>query len=278
MGSEGAPFWVHLDAVLVDEAPGHQVCQATLTDITRQKTAEEESRQQNERLLHLVDELTEEDHGARGSQRDHHSYRRDGPPDGPRQPASLLRVAGEGGLPDEAPRQSGGPCELRPRRPQARQRSGRSLGRRPDPGGFRGAPRRRVSHRGPGRQARRRRVLRAPAGYRPGRRRSVRRKSALRGAGLRRTPRGSVTVSGGVACWTPGDAADDLLRRADEALYVAKRSGGDDRGRRRVARPDQGVATRPRAGSQSADALNAERNAREPSPTRATMTKIHAPK
>ena len=43
-------------------------------------------------------------------------------------------------------------------------------------------------------------------------------------AGLRRE---HVTVSGGVAAWTPDDAADDLLRRADEALYAAKRGGGD---------------------------------------------------
>ena len=36
-----------------------------------------------------------------------------------------------------------------------------------------------------------------------------------------------VTVSGGVAEWTAGELPDDLLRRADEALYDAKRSGGD---------------------------------------------------
>ena len=36
-----------------------------------------------------------------------------------------------------------------------------------------------------------------------------------------------VTVSGGVAQWTSGDLPDDLLRRADEALYAAKRDGGD---------------------------------------------------
>ena len=36
-----------------------------------------------------------------------------------------------------------------------------------------------------------------------------------------------VTVSGGVAQWVPDDPPDDLLRRADEALYAAKRVGGD---------------------------------------------------
>jgi diguanylate cyclase (GGDEF)-like protein/PAS domain S-box-containing protein len=36
-----------------------------------------------------------------------------------------------------------------------------------------------------------------------------------------------VTVSVGVAEWTAGELPDDLLRRADEALYAAKRGGGD---------------------------------------------------
>jgi len=39
--------------------------------------------------------------------------------------------------------------------------------------------------------------------------------------------RRGVTVSAGVAQWTPGEFPDDLLRRADEALYAAKRGGGD---------------------------------------------------
>ena len=36
-----------------------------------------------------------------------------------------------------------------------------------------------------------------------------------------------VTVSGGVAQWSPDELPDDLLRRADEALYAAKYGGGD---------------------------------------------------
>jgi diguanylate cyclase (GGDEF)-like protein len=36
-----------------------------------------------------------------------------------------------------------------------------------------------------------------------------------------------VTVSGGVAQWAPSELPDDFLRRADEALYAAKRDGGD---------------------------------------------------
>ena len=37
----------------------------------------------------------------------------------------------------------------------------------------------------------------------------------------------TVTVSGGVAQWTPDSKSDDLLRRADVALYSSKRVGGD---------------------------------------------------
>jgi diguanylate cyclase (GGDEF)-like protein len=40
-------------------------------------------------------------------------------------------------------------------------------------------------------------------------------------AGLR------VTVSAGVATWTKGETPDDVLRRADNALYAAKRGGRD---------------------------------------------------
>ena len=36
-----------------------------------------------------------------------------------------------------------------------------------------------------------------------------------------------VTVSAGVAQWSPAELSDDLLRRADEAVYDAKRGGGD---------------------------------------------------
>ena len=36
-----------------------------------------------------------------------------------------------------------------------------------------------------------------------------------------------VTVSAGGAQWTPDELPDDLLRRADEALYAAKHGGGD---------------------------------------------------
>jgi len=37
----------------------------------------------------------------------------------------------------------------------------------------------------------------------------------------------TVTVSGGVAAWRPGDGADDLIARADAALYESKKAGRD---------------------------------------------------
>ena len=39
--------------------------------------------------------------------------------------------------------------------------------------------------------------------------------------------RRGVTASGGIAAWALDELPDDLLRRADEALYAAKRGGGD---------------------------------------------------
>ncbi len=37
----------------------------------------------------------------------------------------------------------------------------------------------------------------------------------------------TVTVSGGVAAWRPGEAANDLIARADAALYASKQGGRD---------------------------------------------------
>ena len=44
---------------------------------------------------------------------------------------------------------------------------------------------------------------------------------------VRQTAPAVVTISGGVACWTPGCAfsIDDLLQQADEALFHAKTAG-----------------------------------------------------
>lgn len=44
---------------------------------------------------------------------------------------------------------------------------------------------------------------------------------------LRRTTPMGQTCSAGLALWDPGESIDDLLRRADEALYLAKASGRD---------------------------------------------------
>lgn len=48
---------------------------------------------------------------------------------------------------------------------------------------------------------------------------------------LAHTPKGH-SCSAGVACWEGGETPEDLTRRADEALYAAKRAGG---GHARVA-------------------------------------------
>ena len=38
---------------------------------------------------------------------------------------------------------------------------------------------------------------------------------------------GVVTASFGVASWSPGESADDLMRKVDRAVYRAKRLGRD---------------------------------------------------
>lgn len=57
----------------------------------------------------------------------------------------------------------------------------------------------------------------------------------------------SVTVSGGVAQWRPGESFAELMRRADHASYKAKNGGRDrichaDPGQERIARPTNVVA------------------------------------
>jgi len=84
-----------------------------------------------------------------------------------------------------------------------------------------------VPHRGPARPPRRRRVQRAAAGHRPRWRARPRRARAGGGAllpGARGARRHGQRRG---AQWTPGALPDDLLRRADKALYAAKRGGGD---------------------------------------------------
>jgi len=54
-------------------------------------------------------------------------------------------------------------------------------------------------------------------------------RTALQGQRLRRTDTtrslGTVTLSLGVACYRPGESAEQLVQRADEALYASKRRG-----------------------------------------------------
>ena len=77
---------------------------------------------------------------------------------------------------------------------------------------------------GPARPPRRRGVPRPAARYRR-RGRGPRRREAAHG-GRRRAHPVPVTVSIGVATWD-GEAPEDLLHRADEALYAAKEAGRD---------------------------------------------------
>jgi diguanylate cyclase (GGDEF)-like protein/PAS domain S-box-containing protein len=227
LGADGTPFWVHLDAVLAEDAPGDHVSQATLTDIASQKQAEEESRRTNEQLLCLVDELTRrttelEDANETitriaatddltGLANRRHFYkslekavsltRRHGSPvavvsfdlDG------LKRVNDEAGHAAGDQALTGFAAHLG------------NLCRAEDLPGRLGGDEFCVLLPGidrNGAQAFAERVLAA----------------VRESAGLRQ---GSVTVSAGVAAWKPDEAADDLLRRADDALYAAKRDGGD---------------------------------------------------
>ena len=57
--------------------------------------------------------------------------------------------------------------------------------------------------------------------------RDDRRRAAGGGARLRRAAAGGATVSGAAAAWASGELPGYLLRRADDALYAAKHSGGD---------------------------------------------------
>ena len=227
LGADGAPFWVHMDAVLVDEAPGHQVCQATLTDITSRKTAEKESLQQNEQLLSLVDELMRKTAALEvanetithiaatddltGLANRRHFYeslemavsltRRHGTPVA----LASFDLDGLKRVNDEEGHAAGD---------QTLAAFAALLGhvcRAEDLPARLGGDEFSVLLPGidlVGAEAFAERVLAA-----------VRECAGLRD--------GSVTVSAGVASWTPKDAADDLLRRADDALYAAKRSGGD---------------------------------------------------
>lgn len=227
LDGDGTPFWVHLDAVLVEESPGDRVCHATLTDIDSRKRTEEENEQRNDQLLCLVDELLTktaalEDanetitriaatDGLTGLANRRHFYeslekavslaRRHGSPvalvsfdlDG------LKRVNDETGhaAGDQALAAFAALLSDLSRAEDLPSRLGGDEFSVLLPG---------VDERGA--RAFAERVLAA-----------VRESAELR--------RGSVTVSGGVASWTPEDAAGDLLRRADDALYAAKHSGGD---------------------------------------------------
>jgi diguanylate cyclase (GGDEF)-like protein/PAS domain S-box-containing protein len=225
--ADGAPFWVHLDAVLAECAPGEHVSQVTLTDIASEKQAEEESRQQNEQLLCLVAELTRRTTELEAANE------------------TITRIAATDDLTGLAnrrhfyvslqkavslTRRHGSPVALVSFDLDGLKRvnddSGHAAGdqtlmgfaallgdlcRAEDLPGRLGGDEFCVLLPGidqTGAEAFAERVLAA-----------VRHSAELR--------QGRVTVSAGVASWEPGEAADDLLRRADVELYAAKRNGGD---------------------------------------------------
>ena len=227
LGADGAPFWVRLDAVLAEESPGDRVCHATLTDIESRKRTEEENGQRNDQLLCLVDELLTktaalEDanetitriaatDGLTGLANRRHFY------ESLEKAVSLARrhcspvalvsfdLDGLKHVNDETGHAAGDQAlatfaALLSDLSRAEDLPGRLGGDEFSvllPGIDEG-----------GAWAFAERVLAA----------------VRESAGLRR---GGVTVSGGVASWTAQDVPDDLLRRADDALYAAKHSGGD---------------------------------------------------
>ena len=112
--------------------------------------------------------------------------------------------------------------DARPRLLQELQRRARSPGRRPAPQAERrgvGERAARERHAGP---LRGRGVHRRPVGLQPEQRQDDRRAAARAGA----MPAGQ-TVSAGVACWNGRESAEELVGRADAALYEAKRLGRD---------------------------------------------------
>jgi diguanylate cyclase (GGDEF)-like protein/PAS domain S-box-containing protein len=231
LGPEGVPFWVHLDTVLADEAPGRQVCRATLTDITSQKRAEQENRQQNEQLLSLVDELMRKTAALEAAN------------------ATITRIAATDDLTGLANRRHF--YEALEKAVSLTKRHGTpvalvsfdldGLKRVNDDAGHAAGDQVLATFAAllgdlcraedlPGRLGGDEFCVLLPGIDRTGAEAFAERVLAAvrKSAGLHR---GGVTVSGGVSAWRPEDAADDLLRRADDALYAAKHDGGDAVGR-----------------------------------------------
>ena len=140
------------------------------------------------------------------------------PPDRAPQPARLGRGPRARARPRPAPRRQPVPGDARPRPLQGLQRPSRPPGRRPAAGrdGHRLAPG--AAGHGHDRPLRRRGVRRAAPALGPGGARLVVERL------LECVPLGQ-TASAGIAAWDGTETAQELLARADAALYDAKRSG-----------------------------------------------------
>ena len=228
VGADGASLWMHLDAVLADDGPGGDgAYRATLTDISAHKQAEAQIKQRNEELVLLNAELAAKSAALEFAN------------------ATISRIAASDHLTGLANRRHF--YESLEKAISMTRRHGGSLAivgldldglkRVNDTAGHaagdevlvRFAVLLRALCRAedlPGRLGGDEFSLLLPGVDVEGARHLAERVLAA----VRACPpleRCGVTVSCGIAAWAHDERADDLLRRADDGLYAAKREGGD---------------------------------------------------